>query len=125
MENVPSYKELLNLEPNHSSAQIDTAVDMKSNSINSNHQMASQVLIAETNINDSDEIIRQISLMRYGELIELAENENEENLEEIKKFHEKNMKIFKQTRMPMIGGGHSAAYTNAINNPGNIAQTNQ
>jgi hypothetical protein len=48
----------------------------------------------------------------------MSNDENDEafhhNLEEEKRYHEKQFKVFKQQKMPMIGGGHGNINSSSI-----------
>lgn len=43
----------------------------------------------------------------YNQLLKLADDTEDDNddLDSVKKYHEKNVKVFRQQKMPMIGGG--------------------
>ena len=51
-----------------------------------------------------------------GQLYDLLDEADERNggdeeLKEVAKYHDKQYKIFKQQKMPMLGGGHQNQYT--------------
>ena len=70
-----------------SSAPIEgtTAADVHSFSMNSNTLNHAPEPVS----NDPQDVVRALNEQRYGELLDLAETEIEENLEEYQKYHEK------------------------------------
>ena len=58
----------------------------------------------------------------YNQLLKLADDTDDDNddLDYIKKYHEKHFKVYKQQKMPLIGGGghHNVQQSSTIVLPG-------
>lgn len=57
---------------------------------------------------DSEETPINVYLKKsYNQLLKLADesDEDKDDADNIKKYHEKSFKVFKQQKMPLIGGG--------------------
>ena len=96
---------------------------MGKNSVQENENGSLSVDSQATTGSDSSQVVNTILSMNMNELLKLAEGVGESgeyeafgdagegNLEEFRKLQEKSYKLFKQQRMPLIGGG-------GHNNPG-------